>query len=79
MQGLVEDERLMPVLQAMGSQMGIEISDVKKFFAALYYPVHGIASLLANNSMEYDEDELETILAMIKRGVLKELEGEKNV
>ena len=78
MQGLIEDERLLPVLQAMGAQMGMEVSEVKMFFSALYYPVHGMASLLANNSMEYDEDELEEIMNMIKRGVLKELESEKN-
>ena len=78
MQGLVENENLLPILQAMGSQMGMEAAEVKKFFAALYYPVHGIASLLANNSMEYDEDELETVLNLIKRGVLKEMEEIKN-
>ena len=77
-QGLVDDERLMPVLQAMGGQMGMEIPDVKKFFACVFYPVHGIASLLANNSMEYDEDEFDHVISMIKRGVLKELESEKN-
>ena len=78
MQGLVDDERLMPVLQAMGAQMGMEISEVKKYFACVFYPVHGIASLLANNSMEYDEDEFENVIGMIKRGVLKELESEND-
>lgn len=78
MQGLVEDERLMPVLQVMAGQMKIDVSVVKNVFAGLYYSVHGIASLLANNSMEYDEDELERVINMIKRGVLTELEREKN-
>ena len=78
MQGLADDESLMPVLQIMGSQMGMEISDVKKLFACLFYPVHGIASLIANNSMEYDGDEFEDVLGMINRGVLKELEGDKD-
>ena len=77
-QGLIDDERLLPVLEAMSAQMGMEVKDVKKFFAAVYYPVHGIASLLANNSMEYDEEEFEAILSMIKRGVLKEMEGSEN-
>ena len=77
-QGLIDDERLLPVLEAMSAQMGMEVKDVKKFFAAIYYPVHGIASLLANNSMEYDEEEFEAILSMIKRGVLKEMEGSEN-
>lgn len=76
MQGLVDDERLWPVLQAMSSQMGMEVSDVKTYFACIFYPVHGIASLLANNSMEYDEAEFENLISMIKRGVLKELECE---
>ena len=62
----------------MSDQMGMEVEDVKKVFAAIYYPVHGIASLLANNSMEYDEEEFETILSMIRRGVLKEMEGSEN-
>ena len=77
-QGLIDDERLLPVLEAMSAQMGMEVKDVKKFFAAIYYPVHGIASLLANNSMEYDEEEFEAILNMIRRGVLKEIEGSEN-
>ena len=77
-QGLIDDERLLPVLEAMSAQMGMEVKDVKKFFAAIYYPVHGIASLLANNSMEYDEEEFESILNMIRRGVLKEMEGSEN-
>ena len=74
----MDDERLMPVLQAMGGQMGMAIPDVKKFFACVFYPVHGIASLLANNSMEYDEDEFDHVISMIKRGVLKELESGKD-
>lgn len=77
-QGLIDDERLLPVLEVMSDQMGMEVKDVKKFFAAIYYPVHGIASLLANNSMEYDEEEFEAILNMIRRGVLKEMEGSEN-
>lgn len=79
MQGLVDDERLLPVLQAMSEQIGMEIPAVKKFFACFFYSVHGIASLLANNSMEYDEDEFENVISMIKRGVLKELESGKDV
>ena len=32
----------------------------------------------ADIAMEYDEDEFEIVISMIKRGVLKELESEKN-
>ena len=68
--GLIISFVLYPVLMA--------IPDVKKFFACVFYPVHGIASLLANNSMEYDEDEFDHVISMIKRGVLKELESEND-
>lgn len=71
MQGLIEDERLQPVLQVMSEAMGISPEQAKKSFAALYYPVHGIASLLANNSMEYREEEVKEILDMIRRGILE--------
>ena len=51
---------------------------MKKYFAALYYPVHGIASLLANNSMEYDEEEFEKVINMIKQGVLTQWEDSRD-
>lgn len=78
MQGLVDDERLVPVIQAMGKKTGIGTADVKKLFACIFYSVHGVSSLLANNSMEYDEDELEATINTIMRGVRKELENEDN-
>ena len=62
----------------MAKQMDMDMSKVKKYFAALYYPVHGIASLLANNSMEYDEEEFEKVINMIKQGVLKQLEDSRD-
>lgn len=74
MQGLIEDERLIPIMRIMSGQMGINMIDAKKAFAALYYPVHGIASLLANNSIEYHEEEFEAVINMIQHGVWKELE-----
>lgn len=75
MQGLFDDERLMPILYAMSSQMNMDMAKVKLFFAAVYYPIHGIASLLANNSIEANFDEYDSIINMISRGVLKELES----
>lgn len=78
MQGLIDDERLIPILKTMAKQMDMDMPKVKKYFAALYYPAHGIASLLANNSMEYDEEEFEKVINMIKQGVLKQLEDSRD-
>ena len=55
------------------------MNEVKTFFSAIYYPVHGIASLLANNSMDYNEAEYEKIIHMIRNGVLKEMEKDRHV
>lgn len=77
-QGLIDDERLLPILQMMSEGLKMEVSKVKKLFSALYYPIHGIASLLANNSMQYEEKEFEEIINMIRRGILKELEEKEN-
>ena len=79
MHGLIDDERLLPVLQAIGAQTRMDMNEVKTFFSAIYYPVHGIASLLANNSMDYNEAEYEKIIHMIRNGVLKEMEKDRHV
>lgn len=78
MHELADDERLTPVLQIMASHIGIGAAEAKEFFRCVFYPVHGIASLLANNSMEYNEGELEKVIDMITCGVIKELEDCKN-
>ena len=78
MHGLIDDERLLPVLQAIGAQTRMDMNEVKIFFSVIYYPVHGIASLLANNSMDYNEAEYETIIHMIRNGVLKEMENKRH-
>lgn len=72
--GLFDDERLMPVLSVLAGQTGCSTEKAKQIFAAVYYPVHGIASLLANNSLEYNEAAFQETLDLIFAGVLKESE-----
>lgn len=75
MQSLFDDEALLPILAVMQAQMQIDKETAKKIFATIYYPVHGMASLLANNSMEYNEAECKEVLMTIRMGVLKEIGG----
>lgn len=44
------------------------IENAKDMFFMLFIAVHGYASLLANNSMEYDEEKIRAILQNIRRG-----------
>lgn len=71
MQSLFDDERLMPIYMGISEQTKIDLVHVKKLFAAVFYPIHGIASLLANNTMEYHEEEYEEVIHTIITGVRK--------
>jgi len=55
-QSLVDDERLTPILGAMAGQMNCSMDEAKKQFMVRFATVHGLASLLANNRLEYDEE-----------------------
>lgn len=56
-------EELKPVLQQFSTGLGVNMEQAKKIFAARFFLVHGIASMVANNSMEPDE---ETILQILR-------------
>lgn len=56
-------EELKPVLQQFSIGLGVDMEQAKKIFAARFFLVHGIASMVANNSMEPDE---ETILQILR-------------
>ena len=56
-------EELKPVLQQFSTGLGVGMEQAKKIFAARFFLVHGIASMVANNSMEPDE---ETILQILR-------------
>lgn len=52
---LINSDDIMPLLEAVSREDGISIESAKDEFAVRFMLVHGMASLLANNSMTYDE------------------------
>ncbi len=52
---MINSEELLPVLSAMRKEMRISIEQTKEVFITLAMFVHGYASIIANNSFEYDE------------------------
>lgn len=52
---LLEAEELRPVLEHFAAVAGADIGQAKKAFAIRFLLVHGIASMLANNTMKFDE------------------------
>lgn len=51
---MINSEELIPIISAMQEEMNIELT--KEVFITLALFVHGYASLIANNSFEYDEE-----------------------
>ena len=59
---LMEDPALAPILGIIQQSMDITPEDAKRIFTHLFLVVHGYASLLANNPIPYDENEVSTLL-----------------
>ena len=53
---MIDAEELAPVLLAMQGAVGGSIEQVKEIFLTVFLFAHGYASIIANNSLEYDEE-----------------------
>ncbi len=53
---LIESQDLMPLLEAMQQAIRVTMQQTKDIFLTLFLFVHGYASMLSNNSLEYSED-----------------------
>lgn len=73
--GMVESEELLPILEAMREHMKMSMERTKEVFLTIAMFAHGYASMIANNSLEYDEKLAAAHLARAYRGaVLAETE-----
>ncbi len=52
---MIESEALTPVLQAMQEGLGMDLKATKDVFLTVALFAHGYASIIANNTLEYDE------------------------
>ncbi len=52
---LINTEELSPILEILSQAVGVSREKAKEIFLSVFLTVHGYASMLANNSMEYDE------------------------
>ena len=66
----LDDPELVPVLQILAQEAHLTPDQAKTAFQTLSLLAHGYASMLANNSMEYDESEVAPILEMAFMGVI---------
>ncbi|MBQ8780457.1 MAG: WHG domain-containing protein [Oscillospiraceae bacterium] len=73
--GLMDGESLKPIITVLEQEAELTAEQAKEAFSALFAAVHGFASLLANNSMEYDEEYFERVLSEIFYGVIGVMKG----
>ena len=65
---MIDAEELAPVLLAMQGVVGGSIEQVKENFITIFLFAHGYASIIANNSLEYDEELIKSHLERAYRG-----------
>ena len=67
---LIDADELIPVLSAMREALGMEMEQTKKVFLTVFLFAHGYASIIANNSLKYDEKIINSHLEQAYRGAL---------
>lgn len=53
---LIDDDAIKPVLESLAATLKSDVQYAKEYFFARYLMVHGLASLVADGSMEYNEN-----------------------
>lgn len=76
---LIDAEELTPVLSAMQKSLEIGMEQTKKVFLTVFLFAHGYASIIANNSMKYDEDIINSQLEQAYRGAILAAAGESGM
>ena len=67
---LIDAEELTPVLSAMQKALNMSMEQTKKIFLTIFLFAHGYASIIANNSMQYDENLIRSHLEQAYRGAI---------
>lgn len=75
---LIGGDELAPIFSILRREAGISEQQSRDVFAALFLTVHGISGLLANNSMDCDEEYFKKILNDVFMGVIGMM-GRENI
>ncbi len=67
---LIDAEELTPVLSVMQEALGLDSERTKKVFLTVFLFAHGYASIIANNSLSYDEEIIEKHLEQAYIGAI---------
>lgn len=67
---MISSEALAPMLSVMREAMGMTIKQTQEVFMTIAMFAHGCASMIANNSLEYDEKTAAADLTRAYRGAV---------
>ena len=67
---LIDAEELAPVLSAMRGSLDLSMEQTKQVFLTIFLFAHGYASIIANNSLKYDEALISLQLEQAYRGAI---------
>ena len=74
----VYDSKICPIISEIARQTGLEEQKAREFFLGIYLVMHGYAGMLANNSMEYDEEAAAQTIRRVIYGQMLVLRGERD-
>lgn len=75
---MINSEELLPVISVMQEGMNMDMEQAKEVFITLALFVHGYASIIANDSLEYDEKLITTHLERVYTGAVLAVQEEKS-
>ncbi len=73
---MIDSKELEPVLSAMQNAIGMSLEQTKEVFLTISMFAHGYASIIANNSLEYDEELVAAHLERAYRGAVLAVQEE---
>ena len=72
---LMNDPELSGILEVMAGGLNADADLARGMFPTFFCVAHGLASLLANNSMEYDEEQIREMLENVFSGMIASRKG----
>ncbi len=72
---LMSDPGLSEILGIMSAGLEMDVEQARDVFLTFFCVAHGMASLLANNSMEYDEGQCQKMLEQVFYGMIAAQKG----
>ena len=72
---LMRNQALSDIINVMAKGLDCDVDEAREMFLTFFAIAHGLASLLANNAMEYDEEQCKKMLRNVFFGMFASRKG----